>query len=81
MWLGIFCTMLVPIFICVYILKAACVTGGSKMKEFTPWKGTLYQGQRSSLQYALLKKKKSCRSNPETADHESVYVVLVQYVL
>lgn len=51
------------------------------MKEVTPWKGTLYQGQRSSLQYALLMGSKSCRSNPETADHESVHVVLVQHVL
>lgn len=51
------------------------------MKEFTPWEGTLYQGQRSSLQYALLIGSKSCRSNPETADHESVHVVLVQHVL
>lgn len=62
-----------PIFICGYTFKVACVKGGElKIKEFAPRRGGLCRGQRSSLQYAQLKVSKSCKSNPETADQESV---------
>lgn len=51
------------------------------MKEFAPLRGSLYQGQRSSLLYAQLMGSKSCNSNPKTAGQESVHVVLVQHGL